>query len=202
MTKFIALLIESENIDWTLFWTAFGAIGSTVGTIITAVAVIIALWQTKYPYKKNLKLSFSDCTRVGIGDKMDFPVLISLDVSNIGNRDIYIQEWGFIIKNKERVIFFNQVVSNKFPVQMRSSLFPALPIHLPVEKAISLHFEQQTFLDTILECRKQKKLKDYQKIRIYVTDSGGKRYLTKSKENVKLLCEKYQSKNIQNRGER
>lgn len=46
--------------DWNLFWTAFGAIGGTVGAIATAAAVIVALWQTKYSYKKKLKISFSN----------------------------------------------------------------------------------------------------------------------------------------------
>ena len=46
--------------DWNLFWAAFGAIGGTVGALATAAAVIVALWQTKYSYKKKLKLSFTD----------------------------------------------------------------------------------------------------------------------------------------------
>lgn len=33
--------------DMNLFRTAFGAIGGTVSALATAVAVIIALWQTK-----------------------------------------------------------------------------------------------------------------------------------------------------------
>ena len=46
--------------DWNLFWTAFGAIGGTLGALATFVAVIVALWQTKFSYKKKLQLSFSD----------------------------------------------------------------------------------------------------------------------------------------------
>lgn len=40
--------------DWNLFWNAFGAIGTTVGSIATAVAVIVALWQTKFNEKKEI----------------------------------------------------------------------------------------------------------------------------------------------------
>ena len=46
--------------DWELFWTAFGAIGGTLGAIATTAAVIVALWQTKYANKKRLKVEFSD----------------------------------------------------------------------------------------------------------------------------------------------
>ena len=34
--------------DWNLFWTAFGAIGGTLGAVATTAAVVVALWQTKY----------------------------------------------------------------------------------------------------------------------------------------------------------
>ena len=44
--------------DWNLFWTAFGAIGGTLGALATFVAVIVALWQTKLNYNKKVQLSF------------------------------------------------------------------------------------------------------------------------------------------------
>lgn len=46
--------------DWNLFWTAFGAIGGTLGALATFVAVTVALWQTKLNYKKKVQLSFTD----------------------------------------------------------------------------------------------------------------------------------------------
>lgn len=38
--------------DWTLFWSAFGAIGTTAGAFLAAVSVIVAL----NPYKKRLTI--------------------------------------------------------------------------------------------------------------------------------------------------
>ena len=29
--------------DWSLFWDAFGAIGTTAGSLITAIAVVVAV---------------------------------------------------------------------------------------------------------------------------------------------------------------
>lgn len=46
--------------DWNLFWSAFGAIGGTLGAVATTAAVVVALWQTKYSQKKIIKLAFSD----------------------------------------------------------------------------------------------------------------------------------------------
>ncbi|MCI8540271.1 MAG: iron-containing alcohol dehydrogenase [Erysipelotrichaceae bacterium] len=50
--------------DKILFWTAFGAIGTTLGSFATAIAVIVALWQTKYSTKKKLKLVFNDNIKI------------------------------------------------------------------------------------------------------------------------------------------
>lgn len=72
--------------DWNLFWTALGAIGGTIGAFATLLAVIVALWQTKYETRKKLKLSklgnikLAD-TSIGHIEK-EFVVV---EVSNIGN---------------------------------------------------------------------------------------------------------------------
>ena len=54
---------QTENYDtinyWTLFWTAFGAIGGTLSAIATTAAVIVALWQTKYANRKKIKVEFN-----------------------------------------------------------------------------------------------------------------------------------------------
>ena len=43
--------------DWQLFWTAFGAVGTTLGSLITAIAVVVAVIQYKQPLKKKVKLT-------------------------------------------------------------------------------------------------------------------------------------------------
>lgn len=50
--------------DWILFWTAFGAIGTTLGSLITAIAVAIAVRQYKQPLVKRLKIEFSSAIPV------------------------------------------------------------------------------------------------------------------------------------------
>lgn len=40
------------SMDWNIFWAAFGAIGTTIGSLITASAVVVAVKQYKQPLKK------------------------------------------------------------------------------------------------------------------------------------------------------
>lgn len=44
--------------DWNLFWSAFGAIGTTVGSLITGVAVVVAVKQYKQPLEKKIVVSY------------------------------------------------------------------------------------------------------------------------------------------------
>lgn len=178
--------------NWSLFWTGFGAIGGTVGSLVTAVAIFLALWQTKYPYKKKLILEFSDCTRIAMYTTTDFPPLVSLNISNLGNRDIYIQEWGYVLHKKNRVQLFSQLPSDKFPAPIRKALFQELPLQLSVEKAITLYFEQRLFLNSIADSVRKKSLKEQQKIKIYVRDSAGKLYYVKTQKTAKQILAMYQ----------
>ena len=69
--------------DWNLFWTAFGAIGGTLGAVATTAAVVVALWQTKYSQKKIIKLGFSDNFQLynpNTGESVKF---IGISVTNI-----------------------------------------------------------------------------------------------------------------------
>lgn len=80
--------------DWNLFWTAFGAIGATLGATATTAAVIVALWQTKYSQKKKLSFEFTDNFQLynpNTGASLKF---VGLSVTNVGNRKVIIQTWG------------------------------------------------------------------------------------------------------------
>ena len=68
--------------DWNIFWSAFGAIGTTIGSLITAGAVVIAVKQYKQPLKKVIKVEFTSA--------------VSLD--EISGRSLYF--YCISIKNK------------------------------------------------------------------------------------------------------
>ena len=98
--------------DNELFWVAFGAIGGTVGALATTVAVIVALWQTKFNYKKKLKLSFSDSITIVPESGNIFYKYVGLTVTNIGNRDVVINNWGFYLNDDSLMI----IVSDTSPI--------------------------------------------------------------------------------------
>lgn len=84
--------------DWNLFWSAFGAIGGTLGAVATTAAVVVALWQTKYSQKKIIKLAFSDNFQLynpNTGESVKF---IGLSVTNTGNRKVITVHGECILK--------------------------------------------------------------------------------------------------------
>ena len=88
------------------FWTAFAAIGQAVGAIATAAAVIVALWQVRYANKKKLKMKFTD-KNVVFSERGDSRYLfVNLSVTNIGNRNVTIRNWGMKVpKNRITYLF-------------------------------------------------------------------------------------------------
>jgi hypothetical protein len=111
--------------DWNLFWTAFGAIGGTLGAIATFVAVIVALWQTKFSYKKKLQLSFSDNITIVPENGNKFYHYVGVTITNIGNRDVVIQNWGFELDDGSQMLIvtdtspFGRVLQVKLPYRLR-----------------------------------------------------------------------------------
>jgi len=75
--------------DYTLFWTAFGAIGTTLGSLITAVAVIVAISQYKQTVSKKIAISmkFEIVEYNSVKE-----LLIGVSVTNTGTRNIIISD--------------------------------------------------------------------------------------------------------------
>lgn len=170
-------------IDWMLFWTAFGAIGGTIGALATAAAVIVALWQVKHSEKKKLKLSFSDSMQMIPKDPSRSDSLyISLSILNIGNRNLIIQSWGFHYHNGKghALLGFNQSPFLKM-------VNPQLPHSLPVENNMDLFLEKEYFIRALKEGIEKKMLNESQHISFFVTDSTGKVYETKTLKTVREM---------------
>ena len=74
--------------DWQLFWTAFGAIGTTLGSLITAIAVVVAVIQYKQPLKKKVKLTVG--TSIPVYGKELGEDCLSISLANTGIRDVVI----------------------------------------------------------------------------------------------------------------
>ena len=130
--------------DKMLFWTALGAIGGILGAIATTAAVIVALWQTKYAERKKIKLSKLEIIKIVSNDnetkgevKAEY---VAIRVTNVGNRVVTIQNWGFKGKNGYDVVLPD---NSSFEQQLQ----PELPYKLEVEESINLVYSKDRFLE-------------------------------------------------------
>ena len=167
--------------DWNLFWAAFGAIGGTVGALATAAAVIVALWQTKYSYKKKLKLSFTDNITIVPENGSKFYYYIGITVTNIGNRDVVIQNWGFDLEDGTKMM----VVPDTSP--LGRVLQVQLPHRLQIEEGTTLYYERRLFRNALEDSINNGKLQKGKKIQFYVTDSTAKKHYVKSNKSAQDL---------------
>lgn len=159
--------------DWNLFWTAFGAIGGTFGALATAVAVIVALWQTKYSQKKKVKLKFHDrmSTVGGIGGRN----FVGISITNIGNRDVIVQSWGIKLYGKEFVIItqaMNDSVLNLLNV--------SLPHILKIEESITLYYPIEQYVIALTNFVREKDIQPSKRVRFFFRDSTGKEHIVKT----------------------
>ena len=166
--------------DWGLFWAAFGAIGGTIGALATAGAVIVALWQTKYAYKKKLKVKFDDVGSAISNSGNTMFEFVSLTVTNIGNRDVVIERWGFDVKNKRTVLIFSEMPIRGLPQAMQDTFRSKFPYTLQIEQRTSFYYEKDLFMKMIPECCQSGELDPKKPIRFFVKDSTGRKYYCKS----------------------
>ena len=165
------------------FWTAFGAIGTTLGSLITAGAVIVAVRQYKLPMRKELKIVFSR--------SLIFPPIENIkndyycvNISNIGIRNIRIKgiylnigNYAIMDKNKDMQLPNNRV---------------NFPIILEPEDDLEFILLGEKIDDAIKDSIENGTLKPFDKVKIHVQDSSGKNYFYKIKQRAKDLFDNFQ----------
>ena len=159
-------------------WNIFSAIFQAFGAIATFFAVLVALWQTKYANRKRLKLDFTEVSQIiGMGSK---PIaLASLTVSNVGNRAVTVQNWGFVINRKEKGI----VLQDQNDVVLRMVDTP-LPKKIEPEETINLAIKADKLLLNLEKNVENGNFRLKQKIRVFCIDSIGKKYTVKTRSTV------------------
>ncbi|MCH5250884.1 MAG: hypothetical protein J1E98_13165 [Lachnospiraceae bacterium] len=166
--------------DYNLFWNAFAAIGQAVGAIATAAAVIVTLWQIKYANRKRLRLSFSDKNVVfSENGNLEFH-FVSLTVTNIGNRNVIIKNWGIKVSKKQNLLIVPDI---KNPIV--KMIQKPLPCTLAPEESMDLVFDIKLFLRNLREQIKDGVFSEKDKLTLYVVDSTGKMYFVKSEKTIK-----------------
>lgn len=156
-----------------LFWTMFGAIGTTVGSLATAAAVIVALWQTKFSNRKKLKIKFDDpITLVNPNTGETMGHFVGVTIINIGNREVIINDWSIICNNKNRY---------KIMTEMQGLMKKSLPARLPLEESLSLSYEREFFVRIVREMIVKKEIKPNQKVKFQISDTTGQKHIVYSK---------------------
>lgn len=165
-----------------LFWTIFSAIFSAIGALATTAAVIVALWQTKYSNRKELKLTLSENAIVTDSLLQINKAFIALHIVNTGIRNVTIVNWGFSCHEKE-----SHVLIRSRALMMHQPLNHDLPYELACDKKLDLYFERDDFIKYVKECFEKKKLKEHRRICFFAVDSAGTVFRVRTAHTVKKL---------------
>lgn len=147
--------------DWSLFWTAFGAIGTTLGSLITASAVVVAVRQYKQPLVKRLKIEFTSA--FAVGQSIDF---YCIGVSNTGVRPVNISNIYLNVGKKNLVINHAQ-----FSVPGIKTV--QFPVELQPEQRVQMLLERSKMSGFFREALSSGSLKAATKVKVAVTDQTG-----------------------------
>ena len=162
--------------DWNLFWTAFGAIGTTLGSLITALAVVIAVKQYKQPLNKIVKVEM--CSAVScdeLGNPLEFYCII---IKNKGIRTVQINSIN--IQGKKKVLWLNNA-------QFDSNAKINLPIKIEPEESKDFLFEVNNFKKQIKKAVVSKAIGKNQRLVVFVTDSVSDKYYCKTNMRISSL---------------
>lgn len=158
--------------DWNLFWEAFGAIGTTIGSLVTAGAVVVAVKQYKQPLKKKIEIILRSAKMLAIEGNNRYVVV---DIYNRGIRELTI--CSIYIKTEYGKVFLNSM-------QALTKYTGILPAVLKPEGAVKLFFERKKFFDIIKELVDAGELKKGKNIILIVEDKTGGEYKHKSKVKI------------------
>ena len=162
--------------DWNVFWSAFGAIGTTIGSLITAGAVVVAVKQYKQPITKLIKVGFNSSF---VMDMNKNPMeLYTLSIKNRGVRPVTIN--GIYTKGYKQNLFMN-LMQSKFVE------YKIFPVDVQPEECVNFYFEASKFRETLREMSQNKYLKKGQKLIVFAQDSLGDEYYCDTKIKVKKL---------------
>ena len=153
--------------DWNLFWNAFGAIGTTVGSLVTAIAVLIAVKQNKQPLEKRIEVTHG----------MSFPIFddkigttqVHIVVQNLGIREMSIS--GFYLSNGKMKFYLNGMQSD---IQRLN-----LPCVLKPEESVSFFINYEKFKTEIKRLASDKNIRNKEKLKVCIQDSLGQMHYDK-----------------------
>lgn len=131
---------------------------SVLGSLATAAACIIALWQTKLQIGRKLKLKSRTVIQDAGGNNQ---VFLGLDIINIGYVKVIIREWSVPLKKGKKMIL---IPDGSFQAVH-------LPYKLEPGESICLRFPPEKFMRQLKELRDQGFLNKNNKLKFEIVDS-------------------------------
>jgi len=160
-----------------IFWSAFGAIGTTLGSIITAIAVIIAVAQYKQPLRKKLQITVGTAFPVYEGFLGD--EYYSISIANTGVRPIVVENIYLNAGKK------NIVVNNLLESIGQESSKVDFPAEIQPERCMKIYISYRNLAESFRDLLQHNKLKPNQRIKIYVTDTTSGKYYYNLRQKAK-----------------
>lgn len=167
--------------DWTLFWTAFGAIGTTTATLITAIAVVIAVKQYKQPLTKKVKITLGTAFPI-MADSSVGETLYQITVANCGIRPLVLSN-VYMQVNKKNIAFELQRYAAYLKMPM-----PKFPHTLNPEEAAVFYLPYSLLSAGMKEVICLHKIPPSSKVNILVTDQAGGEHRLKTKLSIAQIA--------------
>lgn len=161
------VLRQVLEIDWNIV----SAISTSVGTIATTGACVIALWQTRLANEKRAKVTVVEDSVVvdSFGEIRDDIVYLGLCMTNTGNKAIIVKNAGFSISGDK--LYYSVI-----PHFCSDGNNVAFSEHVVApEQSISFFFGKDRLLEQLKEKNKMGR-----KVSFFLSDTSGKQYYAKS----------------------
>ena len=156
------------------FWTAWSAISTSAGAIATFWAVCVALRQLHLQNKKNLKVTLGNGVNSSTGERL-FVIIIS----NQGNREVTLCRFSWKYKDGSTAYLLStdyQIIADNKEI--------SFPYKLALENSVKILYPIEKLRRSLQNAIKENLATKNDNIKVFVEDSLGDYYYTKTKLNV------------------
>lgn len=158
-----------------------------VSCLVTCTGIFIALWQTKYPYKKKIKFDIKKVKTIHQGSKrikLDNHIY-SFYFFNNGNVDIIIDHFGILDSKDKIIMIFSKSLVEVDGKKIETNSIPDI---LKVQSGFDIIYSLKFITKHIEEFQSTTK-KNCKSLKLFLIDNAGNIY--KKKINKRKFYELY-----------
>lgn len=163
------------NIDWNVI----NAIGCWIGGIATAIGVYFTWKQVNRKKKINLDVKYHFIFAKYSTEGEHVGTVLALKIMNEGDRKVTIEEWGFVLNNKNALT----ILPNTSPVGS------GLPVTIEPDSCATVSVFIQDLQNDLSKCINNKTINENTKLKVYARDSFSKYYQQKTEVTYKQILE-------------